>query len=368
MKVALIHEHLAQDGGAERVTQVFTRMFPQAPIYTVVYNRERANPTFHHRDIRTSFIQKLPGGVKMYEWYLTLMPTAVESFDLTGFDVVISCASAFAKGVITNPRTLHLCYLNSPTRYLWTDTHQYIRELRHPRWVRGILPPFLSYLRVWDRLAADRVDQYVANSRTVQQRIDKYYRHPSTIIHPPIETERFSAHSGPGKYYLTGGRLVPYKRFDIAIQAFNRLGLPLKIFGIGPALKSLQAMAKGNIEFLGKVPDAQMNDLYGQAIAFINPQEEDFGITVLEAMATGRPVIAYRAGGALETVTPGKTGTFFASQDWEALADTVIRFKPETFDPQAIRAWAETFSTERFIERMHTFINQAWSAHQAKYQ
>lgn len=364
MKVALVHEHLAQDGGAERVVRIFQQMFPGAPLHTLVYNPERAHAGFRGTDIRTSYIQRLPGGVKHYQWYLQLMPNAIERFDLTGYDLVISSSSGFAKGVITNPETLHVCYLHSPTRYLWDGTHQYVHDLPYPSWMKQLLPNYLTGIRMWDRLAADRVDDYVVNSRLVAHRLEKFYRRTGTIIHPPVETERFTVQPSIDKYYLTGGRLVPYKRFDLAIEAFNRLGLPLKVFGTGPAMKSLQELAGPTIEFLGHVPDSAMNDLYGRAVAFINPQIEDFGITVVEAMATGRPVVAYAAGGALETVKPGESGSFFADQEWESLADAIIRFKPETFTPNQIRAWAETFSVERFIGAFRQHVDQAWQRHQ----
>lgn len=364
MRVALVHEHLAQDGGAERVARVFQQMFPDAPLFTLVYNPDRAHPDFRGQDIRTSFIQRLPGGVRHYQWYLTLMPSAIERFDLAEYDLVLSSASGFAKGVITNPATLHVCYLHSPTRYLWSDTHQYVRDLPYPRWMKGLIPNYLSRLRLWDRLAADRVDDFVVNSQLVQRRLQKYYRRTGTVIYPPVETERFAISPTVDKYFLTGGRLVPYKRFDLAVQAFNRLGLPLKIFGTGPALKSLQAMAKSNIEFVGRVPDEHMSALYAQAVAFINPQEEDFGITAVEAMATGRPVVAYAAGGALETVRPGQTGVLFADQEWESLADAIIRLKPEQFQPPTIQNWAKTFGVDRFISAMRQHLDQAWQAHQ----
>ncbi len=364
LRVALVHEHLAQDGGAERVLLAMAKLFPQAPIYTLVYNRERANPAWRNRDIRPSMIQHLPGGVRYYQWYLNWMPTAVERYDLSGYDLVLSSASSFAKGVITEPKTLHVCYLHSPTRYLWNDTHRYVNELRYPRLVRSLIPFSLTRIRMWDRLAADRVDDFIANSREVARRIRKYYQRESTVIYPPVEVERFSPAATIGNYYLTGGRLVPYKRFDLAIRAFNRLGVPLKIFGAGSAEAELRAMAKPNIEFVGRLDDAAMNDLYSHAIAFINPQEEDFGITVIEAMAAGRPVIAYAAGGALETVKPGETGTFFADQEWEALADTVIRFKPELFQPAKIRAWSETFGVTHFHQALTGHLETAWKNHQ----
>lgn len=364
MKVALVHEHLAQDGGAERVVRVLQSMYPQAPLFTLVYNPKHAHPSFKGTDIRPSFIQHLPGGVRHFQWYLPFMGTAVEQYDLRGYDLVISSASSFAKGVITDPKTLHLCYLHSPTRYLWSDSIQYVHDLHYPRWMKGIISRQLTGLRQWDRLAADRVDDYVVNSQLVLQRLRKYYRRTGAVIHPPVDVERFSVNGKTEKYYITGGRLAHYKRFDLAVQAFNHLRLPLKVFGTGPALKSLQEMAKPNIEFLGRVPDEARNELYGKAIAFINPQEEDFGITVVEAMATGRPVIAYAAGGALETVKPGVTGALFPDQDWEALADTVIRFKPEEFNSTTIRTWAETFSVDRFVKDFGAHVTKAYQHHQ----
>lgn len=366
MNVALVHDHLAQDGGAERVVRVFQGMFPQAPLYTLLYNPDRAHPDFRGTDIRTSFLQRWPWSKKLYQWYLPMMPTAIERLDLRGYDVVLSSSASFAKGVITDPRTLHICYLHSPTRYLWNDTISYVDELRYPKFLRSIAPFFLKNNRLWDRLAADRVDDYVVNSRLVQQRLFKYYRRQGTVIHPPVNVEKFSLKQTSGKYYLAGGRLTPYKRFDLAIEAFNHLKLPLKIYGDGPALKQMQAMAKPNVEFVGRVPDAALQDLYAGAIAFINPQEEDFGITVVEAMATGTPVIAYAAGGALETVKPGVTGALFATQEWEALSEAVLRFRPENFEARNIRQWAETFGVERFTRELLEYISTAYDNHQKK--
>lgn len=364
LRVALIHDHLAQDGGAERVLRAFMELYPEAPVFTLVYNKFEANPWFRSKDIRPSFVQRLPGSQRFYQWYLPLMPTAVERYDLRGFDVVLSSSASFAKGVITDPRTVHICYLHSPTRYLWNDTVSYVNELRYARILKVVAMFVLTRLRIWDRLAADRVDHFIINSKFVAQRLKKYYKRSGQVIYPPVDIERFSLHEQRGTYYLTGGRLVPYKRFDIVIQAFNRLGLPLKIFGSGPAEKSLRAMAKPNIEFVGRPDDEAMGKLFGEAIAFINPQEEDFGITVIEAMAAGRPVIAYAAGGALETVQPGVTGTLFYDQEWESLADTVIRFTPDAFDSKKIRAWAETFSRDRFKEQIRLAVDGAWKNYQ----
>ncbi len=357
MKIALIHEHLAQDGGAERVLRAFHEIYPEAPIFTLVYNKKQANKFFHDKDIRTSFIQKIPFGVRHYQWFLPWMPTAVEKYDLTDYDVVLSSCSAFAKGVITRPETKHICYCHSPTRYLWSDTYRYIDELHYPKFVKNLVSLFLPRIRLWDQLAAQRVDKFIANSDAVRQRIEKYYRQPSEIIYPPVEIEKFSISDKVYNYYITGGRLVPYKRFDLAIMAFNKLGMPLKIFGSGPEEKRLKKKAKMNIEFLGPVTDEKKAGLLKHAKAFINPQEEDFGITVIEAMASGRPVIAYAKGGALETVINGETGVHFQDQNWAALADTVIRFKTDSLDANKIRAQAENFRLEKFKEKIKSFIN-----------
>lgn len=364
-KVALAHDHLGQDGGAERVLAVLQEIYPDAPTFTLIHDPERANPVFQQRDIRTSFLQHLPFGVKRYQWYLPWMPNAVERYELNEYDLVISNSASFARGVLTLPRTLHIDYCHSPTRYLWSDTHRYVDELPYPGLLKMFIPFILTRIRQWDRLAADRVDVFFANSRNVQQRIAKYYRRQSSVIHPPVDTSKFSLAKSVGDYFLIGGRLVAYKRYDLAIRAFNRLGLKLKIFGTGPEEGRLREQARSNIEFLGRVTVDEIRRLYRECIAFIHPQEEDFGITALEANASGRPVIAYAIGGALETVVPGQTGVFFDEPEWESLADAVIRFKPESFSPAAIRAHAMTFDTARFKERFSAAVETAWQKHQA---
>ncbi|MBT5807903.1 glycosyltransferase [Candidatus Uhrbacteria bacterium] len=357
MKIALVHDYLIQNGGAEKVLGVFQGLWPKAPTFTLFFDPKKL-PHFAGRDIRTSFLERLPLGRRKYQWYLPLMPTATEHYDLSDYDVVISSTSAFAKGIITREDALHICYCHTPTRYLWSDTHSYIEELRVPGFIKKLLPPVLSRLRLWDRQAADRVDVFVANSKTVQRRIQKYYRADSHVIYPPVDTHRFNLSNKPKEYFLTGGRLVAYKRYDMVIEAANKTGIPLKVFGSGPVEKDLRKMAKGNIEFLGRVSDKEQAELYANAKAFIHPQIEDFGITPVESMSAGRPVIAYRKGGATETVKEGLSGEFFDEQSWEELADHMIRFDDAAYDPHQIQKHAELFSRERFEREMTEFVNK----------
>ncbi len=359
MKIALVHDFLMQYGGAEKTLDVLQDIWPKAPTFTLVFDPKKM-PTFAGRDIRTSFLQHLPLALKKYQWYLMLMPTATEHYDLTEFDVVVSSTSAFAKGIITRPDAIHICYCHTPTRFLWTDTHSYVSDLRVPGFIKSILPPMLSRLRSWDQQAADRVDLFVANSKTVQGRIQKYYHHDSHVIHPPVDTHRFNISHAPKEYFLTGGRLVPYKRYDLVVEAANKTGIRLKIFGDGPAQADLRKSARENIEFCGRVSDKEKAELYANAKAFINPQEEDFGITAVESMASGRPVIAYRKGGATETVVEGLSGEFIETQTWEELADHLIRFDDAHYEPVAIMNYADRFSRKRFMEELKTFVDNAY--------
>lgn len=362
MKVALIHDHLAQDGGAEKVLKVLADMFPEAPIYTLLYEKKYADKYFKSRHIETSIIQRLPGGVKHYQWYMPFMPMAVEFFDLNDFDVVISDASAFAKGVITSSQTLHICYCHTPTRYLWSDTHQYIYDLKYNKYFKKVISLVLNYIRMWDKLAADRVDSYIANSRFVAGRIKKYYKRESTIIYPPVETEKFKISPEVGDYFLIGGRLAPYKRIDLVVEAFKNTNKKLKIYGDGVDLERLKKMAKGypNIEFLGWVDDITKAELYSRALAFIYPQVEDFGITAVEAQASGRPVIAYRRGGAIETVVDGVTGMFFNEQTPNSLAQAINNFDKARFNPEVIKQHAEQFSVAKFKHEINKYIEESW--------
>lgn len=366
MKIALVHDHLAQDGGAENVLRAFSDIWPDAPIYVVVYDKKNANPYFAQRDIRSSFLQRMPFGVSKYQWYFPLMPAAVESFDLSEFDVVLSTSSSFAKGVITRPETMHVTYCHTPTRFLWSDTHSYVEELGVNVLFKKVLPVFLSRVRTWDRLASERADFYIANSKAVQQRITKYYKRESDMIYPPVRVADFAT-AAPNEvedYFLAGGRLVPYKRFDLLVEAFNKLGKPLKIYGSGPALVDLQKMARHNIEFLGRVSDQELRKLYARCSAFLNPQEEDFGITMIEAMAAGRPVIAYNKGGASEIVEHKKTGLLLDYQTWEDVADAIIGFDKTAWNSQEIRNAALTFDLDQFKTSIRTYIESHWEQFQ----
>lgn len=356
MKIALVHDYLIQEGGAENVLKVLHEMWPEAPIFTLMYDKERMGKYFSGADVRTSFLQKFPFSLRRYQWYLALMPVAIEGIDTTPYDVVISSSSSFSKGVITSPGTLHICYCYTPTRYLWSDTHSYVENLSYPNFVKRFIPPLLSKLRVWDWQAAQRADACVAISLFIQERIKKYYSRESSVIYPPVAVNNFSITKNIEKYYLTGGRLVPYKRFDIVVRAFAQLGIPLKIFGDGPEMPRLKKMARKNIEFLGRVSDEELPGLYSRASAFIHPQIEDFGLTTVEAMASGRPVIAFGQGGARETVLPGLTGEFFDEQTWEALADTIVRCKLEKFNPETLRQYAMRFEQEIFKENLRLCI------------
>lgn len=356
MKVALVHDYLSQDGGAERVLRALQEVYPEAPTFVLFYDKDKIPKHFFQGDVRPTFLHYLPGAKNHYRWYLPLMPYATERHDLDGFDTVISSTSAFAKGVLTSSETMHISYCHTPTRYLWSDRHSYLEELDYNRLVKTFLPPLISRLRLWDKMSADRVDRFIANSENVRGRIQKFYRREAEVIYPPVDTHLFQATNKPGEYFLIGGRMVPYKRYDLAVQVFNRLGWPLKIFGSGPDEERLRDLAKPNIEFVGSVSNWQKAELYANAIAFLHPQNEDFGITAVEAMASGRPVIAYGAGGALETVIEGVTGQFFAEQNWESLYDAVLRFRPEQFEPAKVREHTLQFSVDNFKRRITEYV------------
>lgn len=334
-------------------------IFPNAPIYTLFYDKNATGGVFEGRDVRTSFLQKVPLVKTYHRGFPLLMPLAIEQFDFSDFDVVISISASFAKGIITKPQTKHICLCLTPPRFLWDDSHKFVEEFGYPQFIKAILPPFISYLRVWDMEASYRVDKFWAISSFVKERINKYYSKDSEIIYPPVNVSKFYVANDPSDWFLMVGRLVAYKRFDLGVKAFNKLGLPLKVVGIGPEMKKLRNLASrvsrsqaSRVEFLGFVSDDQLADLYSKAQALVFPQEEDFGIVPLEAMASGRPVIAFRGGGAVETVVEGKTGLFFDEQTVDSIAYVVKNFDSHKFKPEDCRKQAEKFDMEVFKNKI----------------
>lgn len=358
MKTALVHDYLTQFGGGERVLKALCELFPDAPVYTLIYDEKLTGRVFRDKEIHTSFLQKLPLSKRNHRLYPLLMPLAVEQFDLSYFDVVISSSASFAKGIVTKPHTLHISYCSTPTRFLWDDSHRYIDEFKYPWPIKKLIPLFVSYLRIWDKEAALRVDKFIANSNFIKNRILKYYKRDSEVIYPPVDTHKYKILENVGDYFLMVGRMVAYKRFDLAIKVFNAINKPLKIVGDGPERKRLEKMAGSNIEFLGLVSEYKMPEIYGRAKALVFPQEEDFGIVPLEAMAAGRPVIAYKGGGALETVIENRTGIFFDEQTEIDLVNAVGRFEFTKFDPDFIRQHALKFDKEVFKRRILELVTR----------
>lgn len=354
MKVALVASWLNQYGGAERVLEVVHDLFPTAPLFTATYAPAALPAAYRAWDIRSSFLDRLPIADKRL--LLPLFPAAFESFDLRGYDRILSITSAFAHGVRRPLNTQHVCYCLTPARFLW-NYDDYIQREQIGRLPRLVLPIFIARLRRWDRQAAARVTQFVAISETVRERIAQSYRQDAVIIHPPVDVDRFQIAPARGDFFLVLSRLVPYKRIDLAVQAFNQLGLPLIIAGEGRDRVRLEAMARPNVRLVGRPSDAEACDLLARCRAFIFPGEEDFGITPLEANACGRPAIAFAGGGARETILPGITGEFFPAPTAACLAETVARFDDRQYDPAVIRRHAEQYGTQVFKERLSRLIN-----------
>ncbi len=362
MKVALVHDYLNQMGGAERVVMAFHDIFPDAPIYTSIYDPKRVDPAFRQMDVRTSFMQKFPLVTKHHQPYLPFYPFAMESLDLRGYDLVLSSSSAFGKGVITRPETLHICYCHTPMRWCWAYD-EYVEREQLGTVARKVLPLLITGLRIWDQTSAMRVDHFIANSPVVAERIQKYYRRDAIVIAPPVETSRFpfDPATQPEDYFLIISRLVPYKRIDLAIEACNRLQLPLVIIGSGRDEARLKKLAGPTIRFMGRLSDQAILHYYAHCRAFLFPGEEDFGITPLEAQASGRPVIAYGVGGALASVIDGITGTFFHDQTIDSLASALATFNEDAFDSQVIRDHALEFDKPLFNRRIVQFIEAKMS-------
>jgi glycosyltransferase involved in cell wall biosynthesis len=367
LKLAICVSWLNQYGGAEKVLEAAHELFPDAPIYTTIYRPQAMPAAYRDWDIRVSVLNRLPFIGRYHQLFLPFYPLGVESFDLSAYDVVLSITSAFAHGIITPPDTLHICYCLTPARFLWSY-QSYAQREGLGQLMEVVLRPMLNYLRLWDRLAADRVDHFIAISHEVQRRIRKYYRRESTIIYPPVETGRFHLSDGYDNYFLIVSRLIPYKRIDLAVHAFNALGAPLKIVGEGRDRNALQALARPNIEFLGWVSNEELQKLLSRARAFIFPGLEDFGIAPVEAMAAGRPVIAYAGGGALDTVIPGVNGELFTELTPESLASVIRDFDPARYDPMIIRQHAEQFDRAVFQRKLRNFVEERFAAHRSAFE
>jgi len=357
-RIALVHDWLNQVGGAENVLELLVRMFPGAPVYTSMYASDRMPAAYREWDIRTTFMQHLPGVTRKHQMYMPVYPLAFGGVDLSGYDLILSNKSGFCHGVKTPAGATHICYCLTPTRFLWQYEAYRSREALG-KGVDLALRPLLGPLRRWDYAAAQRVHHFIAISREIKERIRRFYGRDSTIIYPPVDLGKFAPSAEPpGDYFLAGGRLIPYKRTDLAVRACSELGLRLVVFGDGRDRAALESMAGPTVTFLGRVPWDELSRLYAGARAFIFPGLEDFGIAPLEAQAAGRPVIAYAGGGALDTVVPGETGEFFAEPAVESLKGVLAGFDPAAYDPGACRRNAEKFGEARFIDELRSFIDR----------
>jgi len=376
MKVALVHDWLTGRRGGEKCLEALCELYPDADLFTLVHVPGSVSEIVENRRVITSPLQRFPGVKRWYRFYLPLMPSAIESLDLGKYDLVISTSHCVAKGVLTRPEALHICYMHTPMRYAWDLWTQYFRNDRTI--YRLMLAPLLNYLRTWDATSASRVDRFVANSRFVARRIEKYYRRGSTVVHPPVDTDFFTIGGDSRDYYLIVAALVPYKGIDLAIETFNALDRPLKIVGDGHLRRRLAANAGPNITFMGRLSDDDLRECYRNCRAVIQAGAEDFGIVPLEAQATGRPVIALGRAGALDTVhplnrhpsfitdsvggdgTPDPTGVFFYDFTSDELAAAIRYFEENehVFEPEKLRQNALGFHRENYKRRMRELIEE----------
>lgn len=363
-RVALVHDWLTGLRGGEKVLEALVDIFPRAVIHTLLYIPGSQPASIENCEIRTAFTQRLPFVKKKYRSYLPLFPLAIELFDLQEFDLVVSSSHCVAKGVVPRPDALHVSYIHSPVRYAWNQYAAYFSSERLSPLGRWFIPPVIHYLRLWDVSSAARVDHFVANSANVARRIDKYYRRPAEVVHPPVDTDFFTPSEDVPKkdYDLIVSALVPYKRIDLAVAAFNTLGRRLIVVGTGPEYRKLRKAARPNIEFMDRVDDAELRRLYREARSVLLPGEEDFGIAVLEAQACGTPVIALGRGGALETVIPGETGLLFPESSVDSLLAVLDKFDRFAFNKATARSNAMTFSKHAFKEKMSGFLRAKWTA------
>lgn len=363
-KTVLVHEYLTRLGGAERVLKHFTDIYDQAPIYTLLYNEEKVGNVFPSDKVHASFINKFPSWFKKRVKFLApFLPSAIESFDVSKYDLILSSSNSFAKGVISKPQAIHICYCHAPSTFIWNAFHSYRDQQRKGGLLNFMILLLTHYLRQWDRQAADRVDYFIANSKLTQSRIKKYYRRESTVIYPPVDIERITPTKSHKDYFLIVSQLTPYKNIDLAIEAFNKIKQPLVIIGDGPEYKRLTQLAEPHVELKGFLDDETVVEYYQNCRGFIFAGSDDFGISPVEAMAAGKPVLALREGGALETIIEGKTGEFFDAPIVELLADGVRRIMEGKYDADSIRRHAEQFSTQRFLKEIKTYINHTIKTH-----
>lgn len=367
MKVAIVHDYLTKLGGAEKVLQTIHEIYPQAPIYTLLYDKKGTRGIFESEyKIRSSKLKNLPGFLRRRSrLLLSKFPRAIEGFDFSQFDLVISSSNSFAHGVITPPKTLHITYCYSPMRYSWDWAHNYLKENNIGMGPLGLyIRSIISKIRLWDYNASKRTDEWIAISKTVAKRILKYYRKQSEIIYPPVDIEELLKNDKkPKKYYLIVSRLTQYKNIDLAIKAFNQLEIPLYIIGEGADEKRLKSIAKENIKFLGWKNDQERNSFLSECRAFVFPGEDDFGLTPVEAMAAGRPVIALNSGGATETVVPGETGEFFDQTDKiDDLVKIVNKVEKNysAYKSEVCKNQAKKFSEEVFVTNFKNYIEQKY--------
>ncbi|AOR78981.1 glycosyltransferase [Novosphingobium resinovorum] len=357
-RVAIVHYWLVSMRGGERVLERLLGLFPGADVFTHVYDESRMSESIRKANVTTTWINGLPFSRRLYQYYLPLMPMALEHLDLTGYDLVISSESGPAKGVITSPHAQHLCYCHSPMRYLWDHYHLY-RKDANPI-ARAAMPLIYHRMRQWDMSSSARVDTIVANSSFIRERVRKFWRRESEVIHPPVDTRIFTPSLDVDDHYLWVGQMVPYKRPDLAVEAFNRTGLPLLMVGDGGMLARLKRVAGPNIRFVSRLGFNELRQAYARARGLVFTAEEDFGIVPVEAMASGRPVLAYGRGGVLDSVVPGETGLFFERQTADSLVDGIERFErwlPE-FDPSVAVAQSNRFAPEHFDRKILTAVGQ----------
>ena len=359
LKVALAHDWLNGMRGGERCLDLICQEFPQAELYTLLFRPELVSEAIRSRKVHVSGLQRVPGFREHYRWFLPLFPMAMESFRVpAGTDLVLSTSHCVAKGLVPPPGAKHVCYCFTPMRYAWSLQEEYFGRNRIKR---AALDLALARLRNWDRAASARVDRFVAISRHVQARIKQFYGRESTVVYPPVATSYFTpdGRGGHDGYDLVVSALVPYKRVDLAVRAYAQSGHPLKIAGVGTELEALKKLAAPNVEFLGRVPDEGVRELYRRCRFLVFPGEEDFGIVPLEAQACGKPVLAFGKGGLLETVLAGQTGVFFTEQTPESLLEAVALAEKSEWDPSAIRAHAESFGPARFLDGLRAEISAA---------